>query len=61
MVRGKIKPETNEEKQKELLEPTTMLFGELAEKNGYCKLVVFILNFKKTSEWKSAPYDQILF
>lgn len=50
MVRGKIKPETNEEKQKELLEPTTMLFGELAEKNGYCKLVVFILNFKKTSE-----------
>ena len=34
MVRGKIKPGTNEEKQKELLEPATMLFGELAEKNG---------------------------
>ena len=34
MVRGKIKPGTNEQKQKELLEPTTMLFGELAEKNG---------------------------
>ena len=34
MVRGKMKLGTNEQKQKELLEPTTMLFGELAEKNG---------------------------
>lgn len=34
IVHGKVQPETNEEKQKQLLEPTTMLFGELAEKNG---------------------------
>ncbi|KAL9980322.1 hypothetical protein ACROYT_G008893 [Oculina patagonica] len=33
IVRGNV-PKTKEEKQKELLEPTTMLYGELAEKNG---------------------------
>jgi len=33
IVRGNVHL-TKEEKQKELLEPTTMLFGELAEKNG---------------------------
>ncbi|KAJ7326570.1 hypothetical protein OS493_027524 [Desmophyllum pertusum] len=33
IARGEIK-RTKDEKQKELLEPTTMLYGELAEKNG---------------------------
>lgn len=35
IVHGKVRQsQTKEEKQKELLEPTTMLYGELAEKNG---------------------------
>jgi len=35
IVRGKVQQsQTKEERQKELLEPTTMLYGELAEKNG---------------------------
>lgn len=33
IVQGNIQ-QTKEEQQKELLDPTTMLFGELAEKNG---------------------------
>lgn len=33
IARGEVKL-TKEEKQKELLEPTTMLYGEMAEKNG---------------------------
>ena len=38
IVRGNIQL-TKEEKQKELLEPTTMLYGELAEKNGYVNML----------------------
>ena len=33
IARGEVKL-TQEEKQKELLEPTTMLYGDIAEKNG---------------------------
>ena len=34
---------SNEEMQKELLEPTTMLYGELAEKDGYVKMLLYTL------------------
>ena len=40
IVRGNIQ-QTKEEQQKELLDPTTMLFGELAEKNG-CVVLTFL-------------------
>lgn len=42
IVHGKIAL-SNEEMQKELLEPTTMLYGELAEKDGYVKMFVYPL------------------
>jgi len=41
-VHGKIAL-SNEEIQKELLEPTTMLYGELAEKDGYVKMLIYPL------------------
>ena len=40
IVHGKIAL-SNEEMQKELLEPTTMLYGELAEKDGYVKMFIY--------------------
>ena len=42
IVHGKIAL-SNEEMQKELLEPTTMLYGELAEKDGYVKMLIYHL------------------